>query len=192
MVAALPALCHAAQYPGQLVGRKRLVQEFEPVSALLGKDTGVSRCQHDRQGRITVPDCLAESTPAHAGHDHIGEYYVETGTGFRQHLERLVPVRCPGGLIPEILEDLGRELAYLDIVLNEEHAAAAPMLCRLQFTSGVGVRLVRIGIDPWQIQGERGAMPDLTFDGHIARRTAWRSQRLGLPQGLCPCQSPGW
>ena len=44
-----------------------------------------------------------------------------------QELERLLGVRGPGGLVAEILEELGREPAHLDVVLDHQHPPPAAL-----------------------------------------------------------------
>ena len=47
-----------------------------------------------------------------------------------KQLERLVGVRGPGGLVAEVLQELRREPADLDVVLHHQHAPPAAVLGR--------------------------------------------------------------
>ncbi len=115
---------------------------------------------------MRAPQHPAELDPAHARHDDVREDDVEALARLEQ-VQGLLGVGGPDGLVADVLQELGREPADLNVVLDHEHAAAPSVLDRsaVAHRRAVGGLL---GLHPRKIQGEYGAAAQVALDAHVA------------------------
>ena len=110
----------APQRRRQLVGRIGLVDEVEAVRALFGEHVAVARRQHHGEVWVSLPDRTGEVDAVHAsGHDDVRDDDIEAFARRRQSVQRLGSRGGPFRAIAEVVQDLGREAADLDVVLHD-------------------------------------------------------------------------
>ena len=146
-----------------------LVQQLKAMPPLFGQDVAVAGCQHYRKLRIALPDLPAQLDTAHPRHHHVREHHIEPAGVLLDQLESLIGVRGPCGLVPKILEKLGRELAHLNVVLDHQNTASAAVLILIVSTRVVsGTIRCTVPLNLRQVERKRCALAELTLDSHIA------------------------
>ncbi|MEH3087660.1 MAG: hypothetical protein PGN26_14260 [Xylophilus ampelinus] len=139
----------------------------------------VARRQQDRQAGMAPADLAAQLDAAHAGQHHVGEHHVET---FAAAADRVQGLRAAGREHRQVAQGAQRlhgETAHAGMVLDHQHAHAAPVGRRRGIGGGRRRRRRR---HAGQVQDEARALADPALDHHLAARLARETVDLRQPE----------